>query len=137
MTSISVRFREILQQVIEKTKADGISWHRVEKREDSFSSRETFAVGFPNGSVLSVTYDSPSSEADSVLAELRNTNNERIASLYAEDAFDADDFAFLMNLYEQAHRSATHWDKEFDEVEKALSSESRVGTDPRQGGFSF
>lgn len=137
MTNMQARFRHILEQVLEKSKADRIAWHRGATSDDAFSAAETFVVGFPNGSVLRISFCSPVTEPDSISAVLQNSSDERIASMHAEDGIDTNDYEFLMQLYEQAHRSATHWDKEFDEVEKALDSESQIGTDPKQSGFAF
>ena len=122
MTTID-KFREILQRLLEKSKADKVAWRA--------GPNDAFYVQIDRISRITVRYDSPQSSPDFADAEFW-MDSTRVAGLGAEDGNE--DWELLSGLYDEAKRGALGWDVALERIEKALLSNDTIGLPDYEGG---
>lgn len=113
----SDKFREILQRLLEKSKAGKVTWGEVQ-------GVRCFHLRFDPNSLLVVTYDSPNSSPDVASAALY-VGGRVVVGLTAEDG--GEDWDLLNSLYLDAERCVRGWDVALDTIERALQSNETIG----------
>ncbi|MCX7428131.1 MAG: hypothetical protein NTW96_21185 [Planctomycetia bacterium] len=110
------KFREILQRLLEKSKAGKINWRETHPGE--------FSILFADGSIIAVRYDSPRSGPDMITADLLIAGAP-VVSVQSEDGDE--DWELLSSLHFDAELHARGWNSAFGTIEKALQSNETIG----------
>ncbi len=133
------RFRKMVRDLLEKTKAGQVNWIRNPAK--SQIPETSYAVILLQSRIV-LTYTIPRAAPDCISLELQNEEGVAVDSWVLEepdfdpehedlDAADPDgDWRLLYGLFSEVHRRMTGWDKVVSEVEKAISESSPIGNRP-------
>lgn len=110
------RFRGMLTLLLEKSKADAVDWQ---------TTRDGYEAIFPNESIT-VGFYTPTSDPDYFWAKLQV---QGVALIDIEANERDPDWQMLSELFNEASRRATGWDRALAEVERALKTGWRPPAD--------
>jgi hypothetical protein len=116
------KFREILEQLLVKSRANKVHW--VEHSLPIGVDGERYAVSFSGDVAIEIYHVSPASAPDYARAELI------IAGRYVErvSAEEGDeDWELLVSLYNDARRCVFRIDMGLDVIEKSFDSDRMIG----------
>lgn len=119
------KLMEILTQLLHRSEKDEVQWQR-----DRNGPGTCYRVILPNSS-LRVAFTSPPSDPDWFLAEIRNREGvlvfDKSVTVDADSESDKEWLQLLRDLYLDAHRSVTGWDKVLAEIESVVADNGVVG----------
>ncbi len=116
------KFKQLFQRLLERSRKGQVEW--LQDRTSTYS----FNVQLPE-SLMRIQRISPRTDPDYFQLDLYNKDGVRILSQIADESeTDNDWLPLLSQLYEEAFRCVTGWDKVLADLEAAVASESHVGT---------
>lgn len=110
-------FKDIMEKLLKQSRQDKVRWNRLDRGT-------TYGVSFPESS-LTLTYRSPETESDFYQISLLNKEKQFVDAIAIAEPDPLWDLAF--DLYDEASRCVTGWDKIVADVVKALDSGERIG----------
>ena len=110
-------FRRVLHKLLGRAKKNEVVWRKV---------NADYLVQFPK-SAIGLVFDRPEAESDYYTANLYNDDGKMVQSLWSELP-DSDDWQLMSELYLEAERSVTGWDRALSDAERALEQEEKVGS---------
>jgi hypothetical protein len=122
------KLRQIAKDLLAKSKTEKVKWEKVQPQEmglEPWSDAQAFKVSLPQSSIV-LRYVSPQSEPDYFLLSLRNSQGETVVKWTVEEG--AEDWQLVGDLYSEANRLVTGWDKVLADVEKYLHGLDKVGS---------
>src|SRR5688500_6646887 len=117
MSDPRAQFRNVLKSLLEKAKQDQVNWQDMHN--------QTYKVKLPPAAIT-VDFYSPETEPDFFSANLYNSSNDIVQSITTSDT-KSEDWQILSQLWKEANRSITGWDKALAEAEKAVTSSGTIG----------
>ena len=109
-------FRRVLHKLLRRAKKNEVEWQKQD---------EGYLVHFPK-SAIGLKFDQPQAESDYYTARLYNDDGKAVQTLWS-DLPDSDDWQLISELYLEAERSVTGWDRALSDAERALEEGERVG----------
>ena len=109
-------FRRILHKLLGRAKKNEVVWKE---------RNAGYLVQFPN-SAIDLVFDRPEAESDYYTARLYNHEGTVVQTLLS-DVPESDDWQLMSELYLEAVRSVTGWDRALSDAERALEEVERVG----------
>ncbi len=124
--NLAEEFSPILSILLQRSRKDEVNW---QSPSDSFG-HDAFEVKLPQ-SVVSIQRVQPTAEADYYRVAILNNQGQLVFSASASEEpqspEEADWLEILRDLYEDASRSVTGWDKVLDDLRSAVQGERPVG----------
>jgi len=117
------RLRFVVDRLLEKSKKDEVLWFDAGTEYGVNEYKIIF-----DGASLGIGYFAPDTEPDSITLWVYNASKELVTRWMVSDG--EPDWASVRELYLEAQRSVTKWDKTLGSIEKALESEGPVGNEP-------
>lgn len=118
--------RAVLQTLLERSRKDEVNWRASENRYDS----DVFSVELPQ-SMITIQRIQPTADPDYYRVAISNTQGREVFSMSAsEDAQNPEEgesLVLLRDLYDDAMRCVTGWDKVLDDLRTAVESDRPVG----------
>ena len=113
-------FRELLQRVLAKSKANEVHWDQLDK--------SNYRLTLPGNSVLAIGHESPQSAPNYYCAFLL-VEQQLVARLVEEEGNtkDPNTSSLLEELYGECFRVVTGYDKAIEAIEDALKSALPIG----------
>jgi hypothetical protein len=118
------KFYEILGKLLAKAKADEIRWQRDHELADEETS--AFSIRFA-ASRLYVQYESPPTEPDQIELGIENLEGDPIKRIVVQEDDGDPHWTLAYELYQEAARSVTGWDRVLTEIEGELDKKGAIG----------
>jgi len=115
-----LKAREILVRLLEKTRANQVNWLSDPDASHSDGSR-SFYVSLPQSFV--VVTQRPDHES----YEVTFSNKEDVVVKQMILGQDHPDWDTIQSLFDEANRIVLGWDRVLEDLEKAVSSQEKIG----------
>jgi hypothetical protein len=115
------KLRDIAKRLLERSRKNDVHWQEVEREHRGATGYE---VQLPS-SMIRVEHRSPETEPDNILVIVCGQRGEIIASLDADAS--TPDWPLLNDLYAEAHRYVTGWDRILKDIDEAIQKPGKIG----------
>lgn len=115
------KYREIASHLLERSRAEKVNWQRPRRVHDANGGYE---VRLPE-SMIRVLFYSPRTQPDYVRISLCKPNGEAVGDWLVEAGDE--DWELAHNLFSEAHRLVSGWDRVLNDIEKSISTEGVIG----------